>query len=344
MHTEFSTANSPPGSTVSPSFAALADNIAHRALRGTHPTKEELVALFAVSPHSPEAAWLGHTARKMASHVAGNVGRVWSAIGVDCRPCSMNCQFCSFGEQWGIITTPYEWSSERIVSTARRFVAQGARWVTLRTTEFYSLDSLLALVRQLRHDVPGTYDVVVNTGEFGPEETAAMKAAGVTTVYHSLRLGEGTTTCFRVEERLATLAAVRDSELDLAHLVEPVGPEHSNEELADVLLTALRHAAALCGVMARVNVRGTPCGDAAQQELDPLRLAQIAAVTRLAGGSQTPDICVHPPTPQALAWGANVLVVETGAIPRAKQESNEEWRAFTVEDAQTMLQQAGYAV
>ncbi|MEG6503635.1 hypothetical protein V6C07_11405, partial [Desulfovibrio sp. 1214_IL3152] len=62
------------------------------------------------------------------------------------------------------------------------------------------------------------------------------------------------------------------------------------------------------------------------------------------GGVQTPDICVHPPTPEALAWGANVLVVESGAVPRADTESTEEWQGFTVRDALSMLLEAGYAL
>ncbi|WP_291441576.1 radical SAM protein, partial [Desulfovibrio sp.] len=328
--------------TVDRKFMALVERVASDSMRGILPSREDVIMLLHVPPTSQEATFLGRRAREMARAVVGNSGRVWSAIGVDCQPCSMNCGFCSFGEKWGLVPEPFEWPVDRIVETARKFVEQGARWVTLRTTEFYSLPKLLDLVRDLRRKVPGNYDVVVNTGEFGPEEASAMRAAGVTVVYHSLRLGEGCTTCFKVEDRLATLAAVRDSDIRLAHLVEPVGPEHSNEEIADVLLTALGHKAALCGVMARVNVRGTPCGDAAQAELSSLRLAQIAAVTRLAGGVQTPDICVHPPTPEALAWGANVLVVESGAVPRADMESPEEWRDFTVRDALGMLLEAGY--
>ncbi len=324
-------------------FMAVVERVAAGSLRGLLPSSEDIIHLLSVSPSSAEAAFLGRRARDMAHAVADNKGRVWSAVGVDCQPCRMNCEFCAFGEKWGLVARPYEWPCAQIIHAARKFVAQGASWVTLRTTEFYSLPKLLELVRELRREVSGSYGVVVNTGEFGPEQARAMQAAGLGVVYHSLRLGEGKTTCFKVEERLATLAAVRDSGLALAHLVEPVGPEHSNEELAHVLLTALAHGAALCGVMARVNVPGTPCGDAARAELSPLRLAQIAAVTRLAGGVQTPHICVHPPTPEALAWGANVLVVESGAVPRADQESPEEWRGFTVQDALGMLLEAGYA-
>ncbi|MEG6502896.1 helix-turn-helix transcriptional regulator, partial [Desulfovibrio sp. 1214_IL3152] len=230
-------------------FMAVVERVAAGAMRGVLASREDIIRLLDVSPSSAEAAFLGRRAREMAHAVAGNKGRVWSAIGVDCRPCPMNCGFCAFGEKWGLVSHPYEWPCGQIIDAARKSVEQGASWVTLRTTEFYSLPKLLGLVRALRAEVSGSYAVVVNTGEFGPEQASAMRAAGVGVVYHSLRLGEGSTTCFKVEERLATLAAVRDSDLALAHLVEPVGPEHSNEELAHVLLTALSHRAALCGVM-----------------------------------------------------------------------------------------------
>ena len=151
----------------------------------------------------------------------------------------------------------------------------------------------------MREAVPGNYGLVVNTGEFGPLEARAMIASGIDVVYHSLRLGEGRTTCFRPEERKATLSAVRDSDLKLAHLVEPVGPEHTDDEIADVLMTALSNGAALSGAMARINVKGTPFESHAP--LPDLRLAQIVAITRICGGVNVPDICVHPPARRRLS-------------------------------------------
>lgn len=74
------------------------------------------------------------------------------------------------------------------------------------------------------------------------------------------------------------------------------------------------------------------------------RLAHIAAVTRLCGGIRTPYICVHPPLLQAVEWGANVLVVETGAVPRDDTEVAGEWRDFSVRDAKEMFRQCGYVV
>ena len=313
-----------------------------QVLRGLSVSREDVLRLLAFEPESEAAACLGRTAREVARLVADNEGRVWTAIGIDCRPCPMNCGFCSFGEKWGLIDEPREWSDEAVIKAAAAFVADGAEWVTLRTTEFYGVERLCALARKVREAVPGEYGLVVNTGEFGPYEAGMMRAAGINIVYHSLRLGEGKTTCFRPEERLGTLHAVRDSELKLAHLVEPVGPEHTNEEIADILLTALDNRAALGGAMARINVQGTPF--AAHPPLSDRRLAQIVAVTRLCGGRTMPDICVHPPRREALEWGANVVVVETGAVPRDRDECGDVWQGFTVAEARALFREAGYRV
>ena len=318
------------------------DALKNRALRGMPVSRDEVLRLLALAPDSEEAAYLGRAARDIAHIVVGNEGRVWSAIGIDCRPCSMNCGFCAFGEKWGLITEPHEWSDEAIIKAARAFVDEGASWVTLRTTEFYGLNRLCALAKKVREAVPGNYGLVVNTGEFGPLEARAMIASGIDVVYHSLRLGEGRTTCFRPEERKATLAAVRDSDLKLAHLVEPVGPEHTDDEIADVLMAALSNGAALSGAMARINVKGTPFES--HDPLPDLRLAQIVAITRICGGVNVPDICVHPPRKEALEWGANVVVVETGAVPRNDAECSAEWQGFTVADAKQLFRDAGYFV
>lgn len=322
-------------------FAYL-DDLKGRALRGEPARREDVLRLLAFAPDSEETACLGRAARDVARIVAGNEGRVWTAIGIDSRPCAMNCGFCAFGEKWGLVTKPQEWSDEAIILAARAFVDEGAAWVTLRTTEFYGLERLCALARKLRRAVAGDYGLVVNTGEFGPLEARTMSASGINVVYHSLRLGEGQTTCFQPEERLATLAAVRDSALKLAHLVEPVGPEHTDEELAEVFMTAMSNRAALSGVMARINVRGTPFES--HEPLSDRRLAQLVAVTRLCAGIHAPDICVHPPRKEAVEWGANVVVVETGAVPRDNAACAQEWQGFAISDAKRLFREAGYWV
>lgn len=318
------------------------DNLEAKVLRGAQGSREDVLRLLALTPDSDDVQYLGQAARRVAAVAAHNTGRVWSAIGLDCRPCPKNCTFCSFGAKWGLVREEKELSAGEVIAIARRLVREGVAWVTLRTTEYYGFDRVCKMARQIRDAVPGDYGLVVNTGQMGEEEVAAMQAAGIGVVYHSLRLGEGKCTCFSPQERLVTLRAVAASPLRLAHLVEPVGPEHTDEELAHVFMTALENGASLSGVMARVNVPGTP--GASSAELPEARLAQIAAITRLCGGLRVPDICVHPVSRQAVAWGANVVVVEEGAVPRNETFCADVWRGFDVPQAQALFREAGYAL
>ncbi|MEN6567688.1 MAG: hypothetical protein ABFC57_15495 [Veillonellales bacterium] len=302
--------------------------------------RDSIIALLGIDPESSAAEKLGQAAREAASAVTRDAGRVWSSIGVDFAPCPVNCSFCSFGEEWGVIRERCEWEAEEIIQMAGRFLHGGAKWLTLRTTEYYSRDRLAGLAKKLRTAVPGNYGIVANTGELTEETAKLLLDSGIQLIYHSLRLREGMDTGIPVKDRLETLAAVQASPLDLAFLVEPVGSEHRSDELADVLLTAMKYGARLTGAMARVPVPGTPLGNI--PAVSERRLAQIAAVTRLAAGFNAPDICIHPASQLALEWGANVVVVETGAIPRDTSNLQQEWNQFKLATAADWFKQAGY--
>ena len=102
------------------------DALKNRALRGMPVSRDEVLRLLALAPDSEEAAYLGRAARDIAHIVVGNEGRVWSAIGIDCRPCSMNCGFCAFGEKWGLIRNRMNGAMKR--SSRRR----GLSWMRAR--------------------------------------------------------------------------------------------------------------------------------------------------------------------------------------------------------------------
>ncbi|SDD59141.1 radical SAM protein [Sporomusa acidovorans] len=312
------------------------------ALRGNALDRETVIALLEIRAESVAAGKLGEAARKVAAEITENSGRVWASIGVDYAPCPVSCHFCSFGEQWGVVREEYRWSTAEIVDLAKKFLYGGAKWITLRTTEYYSLAELTALAKQIRQTIPGNYGIVANTGELTDQTARLLMSSGVSVIYHSLRLREGIDTGLSIKSRLETLAAVQASPLDLAFLVEPVGSEHTSAELADAFLTAMNYDASLTGVMARIPVPGTPLGHI--PVVSERRLAQIAAVTRLAAGCNAPDICIHPASLLALEWGANVVVVEVGAIPRDTGNSKKEWNNFDLETAFTWFKQADYKV
>ncbi|MEN6414444.1 MAG: hypothetical protein ABFC84_17035 [Veillonellales bacterium] len=310
------------------------------ALQGNILDRDSIIVLLGINPDSVEAEKLGKAAREVAAEVTGNSGRVWAALGVDYAPCPINCHFCSFGEKWGVIQKEYKWSAPEIIDFAKKLLNGGAKWITLRTTEYYSLSELAGLMKQIRETIPGNYGIVANTGELTAKAADLLMTSGVSIIYHTLRLREGIDTGLSVKSRLDTLASVQASPLDLAFLVEPVGIEHTDAELADSFLVAMKYGARLSGTMARVPVPGTPLGSI--PAVPERRMAQIAAVTRLAAGSNAPDICIHPASQLALAWGANVVVVEAGAIPRDTVNSRSEWKSFDLQTAAAWFKQAGY--
>lgn len=314
-----------------------------KALNGNILDRESIISLLQIDPESKECDQLGKAAREVASVVCKDRAYLWAAIGIDFKACPMNCDFCSLGEKWGIVKEESVLEEHEIMGLAKQFVDQGAHWIVLRTTQFYSLDRLIEVARKLKKEIYGEYELGLNVGEFDENIAKKMVDAGLEFAYHTLRLREGISTRFNPADRLATMEAINKSDLKLMSLVEPLGIEHTNEEIADSFLTAMKYGAALTGCMERIPVPGTPLGEL--PAVSERRLAQVIAVTRLAAGFNAPNICVHRASEIAMEWGANVTVVETGAIPRDTQcTSKEDWKGFTPGKAKKWFNSKGYQV
>lgn len=313
------------------------------ALNGGMLTRDQIIQLLSIVPESQEWRALGGAAREVTRVLTNDCAYLWGAIGVDYAPCSMNCDFCSLGEQWRIVTHCREYDEAETLGQVREYAESGVRWIVLRTTEFYSQDQLGSMIQTIRREVLGPYEIGLNIGEFDLEKANWLASCGVNFIYHSLRLGEGKDTRFTPQVRLDTLKAVRDSPLSLVFLVEPVGIEHTNEELADLCLLTAQYGAIVSGAMARIPVAGTPLG--VHPQVSDERMAQIIAVTRLACGRHVPGICIHPGTQLAMEFGANVTVIETGSIPRDTCCcSGGKWNQFDAARAKELFQNAGYTV
>ena len=213
---------------------------AEAAARAGRPlTRAEIVELLSIPLGSADDGLLRQAARRIALEKTGGAAYIWAAVGADYAPCPMNCKFCSFGEAWGVVREPVHYSREDLTARIAAFVAGGARFVVLRTTEFYSIAELLEEVRAIRRQVPGGYEIILNTGELDDATACALVKSGVSGIYHACRLREGTDTPFDPRQRMGTMEAVCRSPLKLISLVEPIGPEHTNEEIADNFLQLL---------------------------------------------------------------------------------------------------------
>ncbi|MEF9922082.1 MAG: radical SAM protein [Anaerovoracaceae bacterium] len=317
-------------------------NSKKKCLSGESLTRSEIISLLEIPLGSNDDKLLRKTAKEVSHTLTHSSAYIWSAVGADYAPCTMNCDFCSLGEKWGIIKDSKIFSDDEIIASINSFVTSGARFVVLRTTEFYSIDTLIALVKKIRAEVTGKYEIILNTGEFDIEFAEKMYKNGVDGVYHALRIGEGSDTPFDPNARIATMNSVCQSPLKLISLVEPIGIEHTNEQIADLFQTMLQYKPEISGAMARFPVDGTPLGKLPM--LSESRLAQIIAVLRLSGGNIVSDICVHPASKEALESGANVVVVEKGAIPRDNKISDMEWSDFSIDTAKDLLTSCGFTV
>lgn len=299
---------------------------------------DDAVRLLSLAPDSADAAALRRTAHQAALAWTGGTGSIWFAVGLDGAPCPKSCSFCSFGEKWGLVGAPWRIGPEEALAVVREHDRPGVGFIVLRATDVFPLEELLELAR--RATPLGHAQLVANIGDFREDTGRALREAGFHMVYHALRLREGSDTGLAPAARLRTMRAARDASLELAALADPVGPEHTAEEIARSLFTHREAGATVMGAMARVPVAGTPKGGIPM--ISPDRLAQVTAVARLVAGPHVPFICAHPPVAEAVSSGANVVVVESGAIPRDTRRATGAWRSFAMEDAQALLEGAGF--
>ena len=174
---------------------------AHAEKHETLP-REQIIQLLSIEPESEEWAALGAAARRVAHKLTHDRAYLWGAIGVDYAPCSMNCDFCSLGEKWGIVKQTRAYDEQATLEQVREYAQAGVRWIVLRTTEFYSKERLGEMIRTIRTRVPGAYEIGLNIGEFDLDTANWLHSCGVDFIYHSLRLGEGS---YRFSFRLLPL-------------------------------------------------------------------------------------------------------------------------------------------
>ena len=185
------------------------------ALNGIALNRDKIIKLLEIPLNSDEDKLLRETAHEVALKKSKGKAYIWSAVGADYAPCLMNCKFCSFGKKWGIVKGPIHYTNDEIIEKARYFVMNGAKYIVLRTTEFYSIPKLLEIVKELKEKVKGDYEIVFNTGEIDMTISNLMVESGVNGVYHACRIGEGVDTPFDPWDRKNTMNNVHRSNLNL---------------------------------------------------------------------------------------------------------------------------------
>lgn len=303
--------------------------------------KNEIVGLLNVVNGSEDFYSILCKADELTRSEFNNKGIIFAQIGLNAEPCSVNCKFCSMGEKHYSLDTSWRKSVEEVLVEIGDLVERGIDDLFLMTTADYPIDEYLRIGMEVRKVLPGDVRLVANIGDFDVDVARQLKEVGFTGVYHINRLREGIDTEVSTETRLKTLAAIASENLELYYCVEPIGPEHSYEEIADEIIRARDNNVSVMAVMRRIPVKGTPLFDKGQ--ISARELAKIGAVSRIASRPKR-AMNAHEVTPMTLICGVNQLYAEYGANPRDHLSVTEKSRGYCVEDVKKLLLDAEYEV
>jgi biotin synthase len=318
------------------------DALLKKALEGAELTRDELVRLLELAPDEPASYRVFAAARRLSAELSGNRAEVHAQFALDLAPCSCNCKFCSFAASNGLFRTATRTSSEQAVAQALQFERDGANAVFVMSTAHYPLGEFLELSAEVRRHLRSETVMIANVGDQNLTQAQKLKAAGFQGVYHALRLREGVDTGLAPQRRRESLRNFAEAGLLVGTCVEPVGPEHSNEELADLILFTASLRPSFSGAARRITVPG---GELAERGMiTELRMAQLVAVTRLAMPRSTTGNCTHEPCTLGALAGANLFWAESGANPRDTRERTEEGRGLTVPRCREVFRESGWEV
>jgi biotin synthase len=316
-------------------------------LGGRGIAREEALRLMKIDEKSPEMYALLSASNTLTRRQYDDRGEVYATIGINLWPCPKSCAFCSFGADWDLVKSPIEFTLEEVVSRAKSLEDEGANAIFLMTTADYPFDRYVEIARAVRGAVSVNMPMVANIGDFGYDEAKELVETGFQAVYHVHRLREGKDTGLAPEERLKTMKHVRDAGLDLSYCVEPIGPEHTPEELVDEMFRGKQFGAVNLACMWRVLVPELPLSKLGK--ISEATLAKDVAVARMMAGDSIRAMGVHEPRMLPLFAGANQIYAQTaGFSPRRPPDPKEtigetsKEKGYSVKECKNLLREAGY--
>jgi biotin synthase len=300
--------------------------------------QEEAELLLRLDLGGRETHALMETADRISREQFGNKGENHYHIGINVEPCPFNCKFCSLTKSAGIFTNTIPFSNDTIINWATNAEAKNADALNIMTTGTYSFDCLLEVGKMLRERV--STPLVANTRDINHKEGEKLLNAGFIGAYHALRLGEGRDTPFKREKRIKTIEVIKDVGLHWMNCVEPVGPEHSIQEIAELMVLARNYGATYSGVMRRINFPGSPFETFGM--ITEGEMARMVAVSRLVMGDIPRAHCLHEPSSLSLIAGGNLFFPEVGASPRDSEADTGKGRGKSIEECRQIFKETGW--
>jgi biotin synthase len=309
---------------------------------GGQMSRAELLYLLSLTPDSSGSYLVMAEANRISKELTGNRAEVHAQLALNLAPCPCNCAFCAFGQKNGIFTQETRITADEAVVYAQQFEKDGVNAVFVMTTAQYPLNQFLEISAEIRKNLDPKTVLIANVGDQTLSNAQKIKDIGYSGVYHALRLREGIDSGLSPEQRKKSIQNFQEAGLKVGTCVEPVGPEHTNEELADMILYTASVNPSFSGAARRIPIPGTEI--AKRGAISELRMAQLVAITRLGMPRTVLGNCTHEPCTLGGLAGANLFWAEAGANPRDTKERTEEGRGETVETCGKIFFECGWDV
>ncbi|HEY3424273.1 MAG TPA: radical SAM protein, partial [Negativicutes bacterium] len=264
---------------------------------------------------------------------------VHAQVGINVGPCPKNCQFCSFAPINKVFDTEKVYTLEEIIEKSLLFEADGANAIYLMATATYKFEDYIKIAKEVKLVLKPETIFIANTDDFDEDGAKALRNVGFAGIYHVIRMGEGSVTDIDPKVRLKTIAAAKKAGLLVGTCVEPVGSEHSIDELIEKTLLVREMQPVHAGSGRRINIPGSPL--AVYDELNAAQIAHILAAVKLAIGYQTIGHCGGHNEIAAMA-GVNLSWAEAGSNPRDTEANTV--KGGTVKIRQETFIEAGWEI
>jgi biotin synthase len=223
---------------------------------------------------------------------------------------------------------------------AIRAETEGANAVFLMGTGDYPFEKFIEISKEIRAKLNSETVMIANIGDFGLEAAQQLKDAGYKGIYHAVRMGEGMDTSISPETRLQTVSHAKEAGLLIGTCVEPVGPEHSIDEILEKIIIGRDMRPCYSGAMRRIMI---PSSEMAKYGMiSEYRMAYLVSVVRLSMGINLNGNCTHEPNLLGPTTGANLFWAEVGTNPRDTEVETSKGRGMDVETCRKIFKEADF--
>jgi biotin synthase len=317
-------------------------DIAKKVFDGGLLSANEISTLLKIEPHSVDAGFVMGCADEINRKSSKGKAEVHAQIGLNLSPCPNNCLFCAFAAKNRIFNQRNELSVEVVTEMATRAETQGANALFLMGTGDYPFEKFIEISKEIRTKVNSETVMVANIGDFGYKEGQQLKDAGYKGIYHAVRMGEGMDTQISPETRLQTVKNAKEAGLLVGTCVEPVGPEHSIDEIIEKIIIGRDMKPCYSGAMRRIMIPNSEM--AKHGMISEYRVAYLVAVVRLSMGINLNGNCTHEPNLLGPTTGANLFWAEVGTNPRDTEVETSKGRGIDVETCRKIFKEADFDI